>query len=197
MRQHLPHPKLPHDLDPRHVHIDDPLDLPLCWFGIRFHPKQALELAIELDLAVRNTTGRREYDCFWTFNKLRASFKEETGLSIGLQQVWSPNGGEISILAFYSNREYESITMDKFRLAYGLLEMMKFPEDKMLMRWYPDINETVCRVADDIAGVVAHFIDSAEARYVYMLYDNVNVLVVCMHVSVDGPLRVGCMHYYA
>ena len=68
--------------------------------------------------------------------------------------TWTIVFVKFSILAFYSNREHESITTDMFRYAYGLLQMMKFPEDKMLLRWYPDIDETVCHCADSFAVLV-------------------------------------------
>ena len=69
-------------------------ELPLCWYGIELLPKNVLDLAISLDLAIKDVdeeTGL--YSWGDTFYALREDFEEETGIRFELRDVWGASTG--------------------------------------------------------------------------------------------------------
>ena len=141
-RKLLPCPVLHPDLNPYHVQVKRSVrELPLCWYGIELLPKNVLDLAIELGLAVRNEENGR-FSWGDTFYALRDDFEAETGVRFELRDVWGASTGPSPIVGFFSNWEVEAVTMRQMGHIEGLLGMMGYP-DGYKVRWYPDIDETV------------------------------------------------------
>ena len=123
-------------------------ELPLCWYGIELLPKNVLDLAISLDLAIKDVdeeTGL--YSWGDTFYALREDFEEETGIRFELRDVWGASTGPSPIIGFFSNWDVESVTMEQMGYIEGLLEMMNYPTSYKVC-WYPDIDETVSTSID-------------------------------------------------
>ena len=125
-------------------------ELPLCWYGVKLLPKNLLDCAISLGLAIKDHDEPQYYRWGDTFYNLRDDFEADSGVHFELRVAW---GGPTSILGFFSNWEIESITPTKLMFINNLLELMNYPPECELL-WYPDVHETVSVVIGMASALV-------------------------------------------
>ncbi|PIL27038.1 hypothetical protein GSI_10177 [Ganoderma sinense ZZ0214-1] len=139
IRDILPRYTIPAWLDPLYVDIDDPRKLPLCWYGVPFYFDTIFEYARRIRVAVY---AKREnlmlkpgdLDAYRTWPKLVEWFKDQSGLTMHLHQVWDEDE---PLLTFFNNHEMEPVTEDMWRIIGDLLDDIDYPEECKPM-WYLD-----------------------------------------------------------
>ncbi|PIL27041.1 hypothetical protein GSI_10180 [Ganoderma sinense ZZ0214-1] len=144
IRDILPRYTIPAWLDPLYVDIDDPRKLPLCWYGVAFHPDTVFRYAHRIRVAVymkrenlRLKPG--DLDAYGTWPKLVEWFKDQSGLTMHLHPVWDERR---PLLTFFNNHEMERVTEDMWMIIADLLDDMDYPEECKPM-WYLDRNLSV------------------------------------------------------
>ncbi|PIL23429.1 hypothetical protein GSI_14740 [Ganoderma sinense ZZ0214-1] len=145
VRKTLPVRVIPRWLDPSHVDVADPTELPLCWYGVPFVRSIIYPYTERIGVPsyydkelLRAKTG--DLDVFQTWANMEEWFKEQSGLKLDLNLVW---GHPTPILTFLSNRELP-ITREQMDRICDLLDDMEYDEDYEPM-WYLDRNLDVRR----------------------------------------------------
>ncbi len=151
IRKTLPILVLPRWLDPLWVDINDPTQLPLCWYGVPFVPKLIYAYAERVGLASYYTVEvlrcmPGDLDPFRTWGNLQDWFEKESGLKLDLNFVWGEDGEHDTVLTFWSNHELDNMTTKMWDLACDLLDHMDYGEEYEMM-WYLDQGLRVRRLS--------------------------------------------------
>lgn len=146
VRKSLPVRTIPRWLDPFHVDIADPTELPLCWYGVPFDRDLIYPYTERIGLAsyytkqvVRAKPG--DMDVFQTWANFEVWFQKLSGIKLDLNLVW---GQPTPILTFFSNHELPRVTEEQLGRICDLLEDMDYDDDCELL-WYLDRNLDVRR----------------------------------------------------
>ncbi|KAM5543926.1 hypothetical protein V8D89_002543 [Ganoderma adspersum] len=141
IRNALPHPTIPPWLDPLDVDIDDPRKLPLCWYGVPFYPDIVFAYAERIRLGIYLKEANLHFKCgdldiYQTWPKLVKWFKDQSGFTMHLHQVW---GERKPLLTFFSNHEMARVTEENWELQVinAMLDEMEYPRECEPM-WYLD-----------------------------------------------------------
>ncbi|KAI1787550.1 hypothetical protein LXA43DRAFT_1084830 [Ganoderma leucocontextum] len=141
VRKTLPVCTIPRWLDPSHVDVADPTELPLCWYGVPFVRKLIYPYTERIGLASYYTeqllrANPGDLDTFQTWANLEVWFQKLSGLTLDLNLVW---GQPTPILTFFSNHELPRVTKKQLDLIGDLLDDIDYGEEYQLM-WYLDRN---------------------------------------------------------
>ena len=160
IRSLLPKRTLPASLNPALTRVDSPRALPLCWYGVPLLTKNLIEFAVDVGAAVPDACVPGAFDFPASFQRLQSEALER-GLGIDFRQVWSTRG-PIYVLVFFSNRQYEEILMGTLMDAALFLRWLEYPEEKAVLRWYPDIHEDVSGLQLFAGGQLLTLSDSVD-----------------------------------
>ena len=144
IRKTLPRPTLPRWLDPLWVDINDPTQLPRCWYGVPFVPELLYSCAERIGLASYYTvevlsSNPGDLDPLQTWGNVQEWFEKRSGLKIDLNLVWDEEGDSDTLLTFWSNHEMDNITPEMWNLTCELLDYLEYGEDYQLL-WCLDHN---------------------------------------------------------
>ncbi|KAI1792293.1 hypothetical protein LXA43DRAFT_1007472 [Ganoderma leucocontextum] len=139
IRSVLPRTVIPPWLDPLDVDVDDPTELPLCWYGVPFCPELVFPYSRRIGVAVYMTHRNLklkpgDFDAYGTWPRLVEWFEKRSGLTMHVKSVW---GHSTPILTFWTNHEMASTTREKWVQVCDFLDAMEYPLESEL-KWYLD-----------------------------------------------------------
>ncbi|KAI1783415.1 hypothetical protein LXA43DRAFT_853731, partial [Ganoderma leucocontextum] len=135
VRDALPSPVLPRELNPRCVDCGHPNNLPLVWFGVRFDQGKVLRYAVSRGYGIRRASDRG-YDDLRTWANLVDKYYEKFRLYLQLREVWGCN---IHVLSFYANRDLPQLAMKHRKRAVSTILAMGYEKEDI--HWWLDLDE--------------------------------------------------------